>query len=240
MERFGPEAVGELRESLAAIACQVDETLPEYVPIVGGSDGMAAGIADLETRGTRDADTASPSHLPALLSRALLAYTLDFEAGSELSLPLSANVVRVIDEPGVKVRDLPSVAGISKEATSMALTFLTKAGYVVTDGATAATKLARLTPEGRVAQERAPRLHADLEARWESRFGADALHRLRTSLVRVLEQRVGLARGLEPYPEGWRASKPYREQTEALLRDPGARLPHCPMVLHRGGWPDGS
>ena len=36
-------------------------------------------------------------------------------------------------------------------------------------------------------------------------------------------------RGLEPYPDGWRAK----------VRRPEA-LPHYPMVLHRGGYPDGS
>ena len=35
--------------------------------------------------------------------------------------------------------------------------------------------------------------------------------------------------GLEPYPDGWRAS----------VRRPRT-LPHYPMVLHRGGFPDGS
>jgi len=36
-------------------------------------------------------------------------------------------------------------------------------------------------------------------------------------------------RGLEPYPDGWRAE----------VRRPEA-LPHYPMVLHRVGYPDGS
>ena len=36
-------------------------------------------------------------------------------------------------------------------------------------------------------------------------------------------------RGLEPYPDNWRAD----------VRPPQA-LPHYPMVLHRGGFPDGS
>jgi hypothetical protein len=35
--------------------------------------------------------------------------------------------------------------------------------------------------------------------------------------------------GLEPYPDNWRAS----------VRPP-VILPHFPMVLHRGGYPDGS
>ena len=51
-----------------------------------------------------------------------------------------------------------------------------------------------------------------IEQRWRDRFGAD---------------RVG--QGLEPYPDNWRAS----------VRRP-AVLPHYPMVLHRGGYPDGS
>jgi hypothetical protein len=35
--------------------------------------------------------------------------------------------------------------------------------------------------------------------------------------------------GLDPYPEGWRAR----------VIEPET-LPHYPMVLHRGGYPDGS
>ena len=35
--------------------------------------------------------------------------------------------------------------------------------------------------------------------------------------------------GLEPYPDNWRA----------VARRPDV-LPHFPMVLHRGGYPDGS
>jgi len=38
-----------------------------------------------------------------------------------------------------------------------------------------------------------------------------------------------LSGGLEPYPDNWRAS----------VRRP-ATLPHFPIVLHRGGYPDGS
>jgi hypothetical protein len=29
-------------------------------------------------------------------------------------------------------------------------------------------------------------------------------------------------------------------QTERVLADPAGALPHRPMVLHRGGFPDGS
>jgi len=46
--------------------------------------------------------------------------------------------------------------------------------------------------------------------------------------------------GLQQYPDGWRARGPYLRQTTAVLNDPGAALPHYPMMLHRGGWPDGN
>jgi hypothetical protein len=46
----------------------------------------------------------------------------------------------------------------------------------------------------------------------------------------ALEELSGeLPRGLKPYPDGWRASLP-----------PPQGLPHYPMILHRGGFPDGS
>ena len=54
----------------------------------------------------------------------------------------------------------------------------------------------------------------------------------------MLDERLAL--GLEPPPGGWRLTKRYIEQTKAVLDDPLAALPHYPMVLHRGGWPDGS
>ena len=62
---------------------------------------------------------------------------------------------------------------------------------------------------------------------------------LRTSLEHILGH-PDLSAGLRPHPGGWRASKPYAQQTEAVLADPRGALPHYPMVLHRGGWPDGS
>jgi hypothetical protein len=68
--------------------------------------------------------------------------------------------------------------------------------------------------------------------RWQARFGKD-VSTLRESLERLAGEPTAqlspLFRGLEPYRQGWRASVPR----------PGT-LPHFPMVLHRGGFPDGS
>jgi hypothetical protein len=218
--RFGAGAFDELRQALGTVIDGLDVELPQYLPIVGSANGMRTEIDHREGR------TAS-AHFSARLAQVLLAYTLDFERNSELSLPLSANFVRILSDVSLDVREIPPIAGVSKEATSMALKFLAKEGYVTVEA-----KLARLTPKGLAAQAAAPALHADVERTWK-------MGRLRKALAALLGHRK-LAEGLRPYPEGWRARKGYVEQTNAVIEDPRGRLPHYPMVLHRGGWPDGS
>ena len=223
-ERFEAAAVTELRLCLETIAGQIDIELPEYVPIVGGANWR---LDDAIVRREREAESRAP--LSALLSRALLAYALEFERESELALPLCANVVRILDESGVSVKDVPLRGGISKEAAAMATTFLAKNGYVVVTD-----KVVRLTALGREAQDRAERLHREIEHAWP------AAGWLRAALAGVLERPELLVLGLRPHPGGWRGTRPYQAQTEAMLENPATTLPHYPMVLHRGGWPDGS
>jgi hypothetical protein len=128
----------------------------------------------------------------------------------------------------------------------MALRFLAKTGHVTVeaDSIDAHTQLVHVTPKGREAQEADRLLHGDLERAWETQFGAGNIHGLRVGLRRLLDQRDGerarLSLGLQPYADSWRATKRYVEQTNAMIDDPARRLPHYPMVLHRGGWPDGS
>ena len=220
-ERFGVDAIEELRSALAAVLQGLDFELPEYLPIVGSTNGM---VAEIEHR----PGGVTGSHLSALLAQALLAYTLDFESESELSLPLTANFLRVLRTAPVDVREIPRTAGVSKEATTMALNFLKKTGYVTVEA-----KLASLTDKGLKAQAAAPALHAAVGRTWRTQ-------RLRKALARLLREPALLSEGLRPYPEGWRARKRYLEQTNAVIDDPIGRLPHYPMVLHRGGWPDGS
>ena len=126
--------------------------------------------------------------------------------------------------------EVPQRGGISKEAVAMATTALEKSGCVVVE-----EKAVRLTTPGREAQERALRLHAEVEP-WPPPLSG----RLRAALDVILNRPELLAVGLQPHAGGWRGTKPYLAQTEAMLDDPTGVLPHYPMVLHRGGWPDGS
>jgi hypothetical protein len=49
-----------------------------------------------------------------------------------------------------------------------------------------------------------------------------------------------LGRGLQPHPDGWRAQRPYASQTARIVSDPASHLPHHPMLVRQGGWPDGA
>jgi hypothetical protein len=93
-------------------------------------------------------------------------------------------------------------------------------------------KVARLTPKGvRVRDAYGDRV-ASLEARWRQHYGTDVVTGLRASLERLAGPggpASPLFAGLEPDPGNWRAD----------VRPPQT-LPHFPMVLHRGGYPDGS
>jgi hypothetical protein len=225
-ERFGANEIDALLEALRAVDEAIDTPLPEFLPVVSSTNAMALELPSVETRAARD-----DLPLVTLLAHALMAYTIDFEDGSPVSLPLSANVLRVLGESNVPVRELPALAGVSKEAVEVSLTALTRTDYVVVEGAPASRRTIRVTPAGAKLQTDQRRLHARIGKRWDTG--------LRPSLEPILDH-PSLSAGLQPDPAGWRASKPYARQTEAVLADPLERLPHYPMVLHRGGWPDGS
>ena len=74
---------------------------------------------------------------------------------------------------------------------------------------------------------------AATEQRWRERFTGGTVSALRQALEPLVTDPDGgpppLFRGLEPYPDNWRAR----------VRPPDT-LPRYPMVLHRGGYPDGS
>ena len=100
--------------------------------------------------------------MSVLLSQVLLRFTIDFEGESRISLPISANTLRVLegrardgrDGVAVRVRDLPALTGVSKEANSMALGFLERHECAVPepDPSGGRGKVIRLTPKGQKAQ----------------------------------------------------------------------------------------
>ena len=234
-ERFGGERISHLRESLWAVVSQLDVELPDCLPIL--AYGLFSKEPETEMRPPtqRGYETASSFPLSALLSKVLLAFAMEFERDSKVSLAISANVLRFLGQEAVRVRDLPRLAAVSKEAIAISLSFLEKQGYAVVEPESPGSrvKVADVTAKGRHALDTYRQLVWAIEERWQTRFGKDAIRSLRESLEQLVAQPTTrlspLFRGLEPYSDGWRASVPKPDG-----------LPHYPMVLHRGGFPDGS
>jgi DNA-binding MarR family transcriptional regulator len=241
-ERFGEDAVAALASALGAIEAELNQRLPNALPVVGPATGMRVHVPEF---GHEVAITPADT-LSAALARVLLAFTIEYERQSDLSLALSANFLRVLDGADVAVRDLPRATGLSKEAASMSVGFLIrrKLATFEADPTKPRTKLVRLTQRGADAALAHRSRVADVEDGWRTRLGARKVGDLRRALDAVLtapgRERPALSDGLVPPPTGWRAWKQYVAKTEAFVADPLNALPHHPMVLHRGGWPDGN
>jgi DNA-binding MarR family transcriptional regulator len=247
--RFGTDAIEELHKSLAAVLNRIDLAMPEYLPIVGyGLFSQILVEEKLESDPHSDAALAKMD-LCTLLAKVLLAFAIEFEFAWKISLPISANVLRLLGTEGTHLADLPRLSGIAKEGVAFATGWLERSNYaeLAPDPKTGKGKLMRLTPKGEEAQQAYHRRLAIVDERWRERFGEPAVSTLRESLMTLIHQKSGengvqtaLSQGLMPYPDGWRARKPYDARTLAFIKDPAGALPHFPMVLHRGGYPDGS
>ena len=213
--------------------------MPDCLPILG------YGLFTRRDRGARTRQETGRRHAPgairrpigdlplwALLSRPLPAFAAQYEAEPGPSLAISANVLRVLTAAGVRTRDIPALGGVSRESVAMAMGVMRKSGLVTEgpDPAGSRYKVTRLTARGVALRDEYPALAADIEREWRTRFSDATVTALRQALEPLAAgDPPRLFAGLAPYPDGWRARAPAP-----------ATLPHYPMTLHRGGYPDGS
>jgi hypothetical protein len=194
---------GDLGELRAALGEHPD--LPPYLPVSGLS------------RVDRPVWIRDPSgELVFRLAGRMLALTLAYEQESRLPLALAANVLRVLDPDGVRIRDLPALAGVAKEQVEQSVSRLVRL-----ECAEVADRVVRPTAKGTRAQ-----------AKYRRVAGGQRDDRLRAALEHVLADPDRLRQGLAT--DGWRAHPPYAGFTAA------EQLPWAPIVSHRGGFPDGS
>jgi hypothetical protein len=244
VDRFGGAEIGQLRAALAQLARQFGPWLPDCLPILGfglysrgkgpREDRYRESQAAYERSGEQSGEDVAALPLPWLLARSLLAFAIAYERESRISLAVAANVLRVLDEDGARVRDLPDLTGVSKEAIAMATGFTGRVDITVVgaDPAGGRWKVARLTPKGTLVRNAYADRVESLETRWRQEHGADVMADLRASLERLAGAggpSSPLFAGLEPGPANWRSDV-----------KPARTLPYFPMVLHRGGYPDGS
>jgi hypothetical protein len=241
-ERFDAADLDRLRDGLQQLTARLGPWLPDCLPILGyGLYSRGGGPGDdryLRARLASDHDgehseDSSALALPWLLARVLLALAIHYERQSRISIAIAANLLRVLDDR-VRLRDLPELTGVSKEAIAMATGFTGRADLTTTgaDQGGSRWKVVRLTAKGRLARDRYTERLESIEERWRQLFGSGVMADVRAPLEQ-LAGRGGpgspLFAGLEPAPGNWRAD----------VRPPQT-LPHFPMVLHRGGYPDGS
>jgi DNA-binding MarR family transcriptional regulator len=243
--RLGAAEAAGLRSALCGLAAQLPPALPDALPILGhGLFTRGRGPGDDRFPEVRFPSPGPPEEagrpggggqlvpglpLSALLSRVLVAFAVEFERETATSLAISASILRVLGDGWTPVRDLPALAGVSREAVSMATGFLARHGRAETGPLPAPGRgqRIRLTAPGRRARDRYGPLAGEIEDRWRARWGDVLVGDLRARLERLAGP--ALMAVLDPYPDGWRA----RVRRPRLLA-------HYPMVLHRGGYPDGS
>jgi DNA-binding MarR family transcriptional regulator len=233
-KRFALPNVAALKGELQTISCAVDRPLPHYPPVrhhdmrVEQDDrggGLPAGDAAVSTL-----------DLSALLSRVLLAFAIDHEYESEISLAMGASALRILDgDEAIDLRELPRRSGLSKEAVNFVVKWLQNRRFIHVGHNPADTRvqLVSLTQRGVTAKSIHETRPSLVEKGWRARFGAGVVDGLRGSLEALVGDgslagsRFG--EGITPPPDGWRSWVPIPET-----------LPHYPIVLHRGGYPDGA
>jgi hypothetical protein len=195
-------------------------------------------------------DGQNEHHLPSLLAGLLTAFQLEFDRESPVPLALCANTLRVLSDKPIPVAQLARLTGGSRETSDIGWQIKP---YVVIEPDPNAKrgKVVRLSPRGVKAQETYHRLIAEIEKRWEVKFGKD----LRESLQALYGSRLseglipppGTARAGEQTPAlGRRVVAPAARQrmrdlvaqTEWFVSDPEGSLPHYPMWdINRGFGP---
>jgi DNA-binding MarR family transcriptional regulator len=250
-KRFGSDDLEELQKSLRAVESQIELELPQDL----------ADMRDVKdpfpSRTSRDTDTLS---LPALLSRLLTLFAVEFEPQSRAALADCANLLRVLGENPVPLSDIPQLTGGSPEMTDVGWRVKP---FVIVEASKGARrgKSLRLSPLGVAAQQNYYRLVDEIEKGWEKRYGKEEIRDLRQALVALLNAEYKdhplLAEGLIA-PEGTvragdtapalgrrdvgsaakQRARDLVAQTEAFVSDPANALPHFPLLdMNRGFGP---
>ena len=210
-ERFGADAIGRLEDDLRAIADELDPEAADSFPIIEGDKPRRKTAAKTSPKMTN-------LTLPRLMAKALVEFALEFDRYSVASLSITANILRVVGEEGVRVRDLPRLACLAKEGAALEMRIAERQGLASVESG----KLVKLTAKGCLGRDMYLEKAREVEEAWRRGFGRNLRISLESLAPRFLE-------GIVYYPDGWRSSIASLEG-----------LPHFPMISHRGGYPDGS
>ena len=141
--------------------------------------------------------------LSGLLDISFEALMVEFRAELEATdyadiRPTHGCVFRFVREDGMRLTDLSSLAGMTKQSVGEVVDDLADRGYVerIPDPDDRRAKLIRLTEKGEGAQSVGYGLFARIEARWAERYGPDRL-----ALMRELLEEIASAEAPQLVPE---------------------------------------
>lgn len=197
LARFEEErSPSDLATSLRRLVAQLPLELPWFPASYGTSDPSAVGGSFVRGQPSDGipphgqdwkpvvraaaGDTTTGVPLPGLLSQALMAFTIDYEATPVWPLASTTLVVRHLRPTPMPLADLAGDHGITGNGRSL----LERHGVaVVTGSAVGGPKFVHLTPRGRRIRDRHEPTLAAVEGSWRARYGGDTIEGLRSVLA---------------------------------------------------------
>jgi hypothetical protein len=184
-----------LRTALESLVAQFPVELPYFPASYGAADPSAIGGSfvpaspdhDVPAHGRDwrpvvrgDGDTVSAVPLTGLLSQALVAFAIEYEARPRWPLASTTLVVQHLRAEPTPLADVPGDHGIAGNGKSL----LERHGVAVvtTDPTNPKRRLVQLTPRGDAIRRNHVHALAECEAAWRERFDDDVVADLRTAL----------------------------------------------------------
>ena len=214
-QRFGGDAVDQLRDALSAVVDRLPVELPHYPAGYGAGDpSVTGGDYVPEDPGP----PRIPAHgqdwpvvlrepgsdtrhlpLPALLSQVLAAFAIDYERERFGSLPAASNFLRLVGDDGMTLGRARALGGVSGNGKTL---HERHRDVVVEPGRPRdMSRRVFLTPKGRRVRDAYPHLVMEIEDRWRKQYAA-AIPPMRTTLM-AMNKRIKA--DLRDYPSttGW-------------------------------------
>lgn len=188
-DKVGEELATALRDALEAVVGQVPLELPHYPMIYGSADPGALGgravaaSAKVPAHGAdwvpvlrAGQDSLQGLPLSALVSQAIMAFTIDYEGRAGCALSVAALLARAIPGGAVSLGDLPPILGVNGSGRSG----LERHRIVaVSEGRVTLTAAGRRIRDGH-----ATRLN-QVSEQWRERYGSAAIDSLVSALGAV-------------------------------------------------------
>lgn len=214
-QRFGGDAVDQLRDALSAVVDRLPVELPhypagygagdpsvtggDYVPEDPGPPRIPAHGQDWPVVLREPGSDTRQLPLPALLSQVLAAFAIDYERERFGSLPAASNFLRLVGDDGMTLGRARALGGVSGNGKTL---HERHRDVVVEPGRPRdMSRRVFLTPKGRRVRDAYPHLVREIEDQWRKQYAA-AIPPMRTTLM-TMNKRIDADLRDFPSTTGW-------------------------------------